>query len=300
LRGVIAGRQEKLSRDPADVAKWDSVGLAHANRALALDPRDADALELQGTLRIRPIIRGLVSDQRKVDDLVRAAEQDLRAAIAVNPTQAGALERLSAIQYLKQDPVESHNLAQRAYEADAYLTAAPQILWRLYATSYDLEQFVSAQKWCDEYKRRFPQDLLAARCDLWIMTTKAVRPEPVEAWRRAVVYENASQPQQREYYKREGQIVVAWVLGRAGLLDSARRVLVRARTDRTIDPRGELMGYEALVRAQLGDKKEAVDLVQKYLTDHPEHRRGFEKVNAWWWRDLQNDSRFKSLIAAGG
>jgi serine/threonine-protein kinase len=300
LRGVIAGRQEKLSRDPADVAKWDSVGLAHANRAIALDPRDADALELQGTLRIRPIIRGLVSDQRKVDDLVRAAEQDLRAAIAVNPTQAGALERLSAIQYLKQDPVESHNLAQRAYEADAYLTAAPQILWRLYATSYDLEQFVSAQKWCDEYKRRFPQDLLAARCDLWIMTTKAVRPEPVEAWRRAVVYENVSQPQQREYYKREGQIVVAWVLGRAGLLDSARRVLVRARTDRTIDPRGELMGYEALVRAQLGDKKEAVDLVQKYLTDHPEHRRGFEKVNAWWWRDLQNDSRFKSLIAAGG
>jgi serine/threonine-protein kinase len=300
LRGVIAGRQENLSRDPADVAKWDSVGLAHANRALALDPRDADALELQGTLRIRPIIRGLVSDQRKVDDLVRAAEQDLRAAIAVNPTQAGALERLSAIQYLKQDPVESHNLAQRAYEADAYLTAAPQILWRLYATSYDLEQFVSAQKWCDEYKRRFPQDLLAARCDLWIMTTKAVRPEPVEAWRRAVVYENVSQPQQREYYKREGQIVVAWVLGRAGLPDSARRVLVRARTDRTIDPRGELTGYEALVRVQLGDKKEAVDLLQRYLTDHPEHRRGFAKVNAWWWRDLQNDSRFKSLIAAGG
>ena len=61
-----------------------------------------------------------------------------------------------------------------------------------------------------------------------------------------------------------------------------------------VEPQG------ALPRAQLGDKKEAVDLLQKYLTDHPEHRRGFQKVNAWWWRDLQNDSRFKSLIAAGG
>jgi tetratricopeptide (TPR) repeat protein len=300
LRGKIAGRQEKLSTEPADIAKWDSVGIVLADRAIALDPRDADALELRGTLRVRPIVRGLVTDQRKVDDLVRAADNDLRAAIAVNPNQAGALERLSALQYLKQDPVESHNLAQRAYEADAYLTAAPQILWRLYATSYDLEQFVNAQKWCDEDKRRFPKDLLAARCELWIMTTKAVRADPVEARRRAAEYESVAAPQQREYYRREGQIVVAAVLGRAGLPDSARRVLVRARADRTIDPRGELMGYEAVVRTMLGDKKEAVDLLQQYLTDHPEHRRGFGKVNAWWWRDLQSDPRFKSLIATGG
>jgi serine/threonine-protein kinase len=300
LRGKIAGKQEKLTTDAADAAKWDSVGLAQADRAIALDPRDADALELRGTLRVRPIVRGLVSDQRKADDLVRAAENDLRAAIAVNPNQAGALERLSALQYLKQDPVESHNLAQRAYEADAYLTAAPQILWRLYATSYDLEQFVNAQKWCDVDKQRFPEDLFAARCQLWIMTTKAVRADPVEAWRRAAEYENVAAPQQREYNRREGQIVVAAVLGRAGMPDSARRVLVRARADRTIDPRGELMGYEAVVRTMLGDKKEAVDLLQKYLTDHPEHRRGFGKVNAWWWRDLQNDPRFKTLIAGGG
>ena len=300
LRGVIAGRQENLSEDPKDVAKWDSVGLEHANRAITLDARNADALELRGTLRLRPIVRGLVSNQREIDDLVRQSEQDLRAAIAIDPTQAGALERLSAIQYVKQDPVESHNLAQRAYEADAYLVSAPQILWRLYATSYDLEQFVNAQKWCDEYKRRFPKDPMVARCQLWIMTSKAERADPDEAWRRAAEYSNVAPPQQRAYYEHEGQIVVAWVLGRAGLPDSARRVLARARADRTIDPRGELMGYQALVHAQLGDKRQAVDLLQQYLTDHPEHRRGFAKVNAWWWRDLENDPRFKSLIAAGG
>ena len=306
LRGRIADRQQGLSADPTEASTWINVGLAYADSAVTLDPRDADALELRGTLRIRPIARGFVEDKRKVDDLVRSAEQDLRAAIAVNPTQAGALNVLSAIESLKHDAVESHNLAQRAYEADAYLTSAPEILWRLYATSYDLESFINAQKWCDEAARRFPNSFVAARCRLWIMTAKGIRPDPDEAWRRAAAYERAAPPQQRQYFRHEGQIVVADVLGRAGqagqagLADSARRVLVRARADRTIDPRGELMGYEAFVRTQLGDKKEAVDLLQRYLTDYPEHRGGFAKVNAWWWRDLQSDPRFKSLIATGG
>jgi eukaryotic-like serine/threonine-protein kinase len=306
LRARIAGRQERLTTDPAESAKRIDVGIAYADSAIALDPRDADALELRGTLRVRPIDRGFVEDQRKVDDLVALGEQDLRAAIAVNPTQAGALSVLSFIQYLKHDAVESHNLAQRAYEADAYLTAAPAILWRLYVTSYDLEQFVNAKKWCDEETLRFPHHFLTARCQLWIMTAKGIQPDPDEAWRRAAALAAAAPPLQREYYRREGQIVVADVLaragqsGRGGLADSARRVLVRARADRTIDPRGELMGYEAFVRAQLGDKKEAVDLLQRYLTDHPEHRGGFAKVNAWWWRDLGSDPRFKSLIAGGG
>jgi serine/threonine-protein kinase len=309
LRGKVAGRQEQLTNDPTKAAEWTKVGIDHADRAIALNPKDADALELRGMVRVWPIKRGFVQDQRKVDDLIRLGQQDLRAAIAANPTQAGALNLLSALQYLKGDAIESHALAQRAYEADAYLKAAPDILWRLYATSYDLESFVNAKNWCDEAAKRFPQSVVATRCQLWIMTAKGIRPDPADAWRRAADYERAAPPQQREYFKREGQIVVADVLGRAALADSARRtmladsarrVLVRARADRTVDPRGELMGYEAFVRTQLGDKKEAVDLLQRYLTDHPEHRGGFAKVNAWWWRDLQSDPRFKSLIATGG
>jgi tetratricopeptide (TPR) repeat protein len=299
LRAVLASRHERLSKEAGEAAKWITIALAHADRAIALNPRDASALELRGTLQVRRIARGLLDDDRQREEAIDVAERDLRAAVAANPTQAVALNVLSWIQYQKQDVVESHNLARKAYEADAFLTSAPEILWRLYVTSYDLEQFPNAQRWCDEAARRFPQHLSAARCQLWIMTTKAVRPDAAAAWRRAFELEAAGPPQQREYLRREGQIVVAAVLARAGLADSARRVLVRARAERDVDPRGELIGYEAFVRTMLGEKKQAVELLQKYLTDHPEHRRGFAKVNAWWWRDLQNEPGFRTLIALG-
>ena len=300
LRGAVAAKQEKLTKDLTQAGKWIDEGMADATRALAIDPRDADALELRGTLRIEPIVRGMVEDQHKVQDLIALAEKDLRASIEANPTQAGALYVLSKIQYLKHEAMESNNLAQRAYDADAYLTAAPDILFRLYVTSYDLGAFPTAQRWCDQLKRRFPQSPNAGRCELWIMTAKGTSSDPKEAWQRAAEYVRLVPPQQKEYVSREAQIAVAQVLNRARLPDSARRVLVRARTDdRAIDPRGELVGYEAFVRAQLGDKKEAVDLLQKYLTDHPEHRAGFSKVNPWWWRPLQDDPRFRSLIATG-
>jgi len=60
-----------------------------------------------------------------------------------------------------------------------------------------------------------------------------------------------------------------------------------------------VMGYEALARTFLGERDAAITLLEKYLTSHPEHRAGFAKVNAWWWRDLQQEPRFKTLAASG-
>jgi len=300
VRGQLAAKRSKLTADPAAAGKLIETGIAYADSAIALDQRNADALELRGTLRVEPIARGFVQDQHQVKGLVELAEKDLRDAVAINQTQAGALYVLSKIAYLNHDATQANNLAQRAYQADAYLTAAPDILWRLYVTSYDLGSFPAAQEWCDLLKKRYPQSPNAGRCELWIMTAKGTSHDPNEAWRRAADYVRLVPPQQKEYITREAQIAVAQVLNRDNQPDSARRVLLHARTnDRSIDPRGELVGYEAFVRAQLGDKKEAVDLLQKYLTDHPEHRAGFSLVNPWWWLPLQDDPRFKSLIATG-
>ena len=85
---------------------------------------------------------------------------------------------------------------------------------------------------------------------------------------------------------------------RAGLADSARHVLERSQGDAEIDPQRELLGYVAFVRVMLGDKDEALRLLDQYLVANPKHREGFRKIVHWWWRPLQDDPRFKALIGA--
>ena len=94
------------------------------------------------------------------------------------------------------------------------------------------------------------------------------------------------------------QIYVAAVLARARLADSARHVLERSKGDADVDPQGELLGYQAFVYTMLGDKEEALRLLEQYFVAFPKHREGFRKNVHWWWRGLQNDSRFKALIEA--
>jgi uncharacterized protein with von Willebrand factor type A (vWA) domain len=105
--------------------------------------------------------------------------------------------------------------------------------------------------------------------------------------------------QEWELSRREAQILVAIVLGRAKLADSAHHVLAASRAGSDVDPRGELMGLEALAHTFFGERAEAISTLEQYLTNHPDHRAGFGKVNAWWWRDLQEDPRFKTLAATG-
>ncbi|HSB55688.1 MAG TPA: hypothetical protein VLD58_15110, partial [Gemmatimonadales bacterium] len=99
------------------------------------------------------------------------------------------------------------------------------------------------------------------------------------------------------YQEREAQMLVAAGLARAGLRDSADRVLKRAETsDKTIDPESELVSTEALIRELMKDREGALRLLGTYLTLHPEHRTGFAQSQSWWWRDLKSDPRFQALV----
>ena len=298
-RGMIAYRQARLSREPTKTTELIQQGTARANEALALDAQDPAALELRGTLQYYRITKGFVPNQNEAKQVIASAERDLRDAVRIAPRQATAWNVLSALQYSKQDVAESYLDAQKAYEADEFLRAAPEILWRLYATQYDLEQFPPAQRWCAEGRRRFPRDPRFTLCQLQLMITKAVDPKPAEAWRLSNEYTALTPQQDTAFQRRFGQIWVAIVLGRAGLRDSADHVLERNRVGPDIDPRGELTGYEAVARTFLGEHEEAISLLERYLTAHPEHRAGFAKVNAWFWRDLQDNPRFKTIAGMG-
>ncbi|HEY6828093.1 MAG TPA: serine/threonine-protein kinase, partial [Gemmatimonadaceae bacterium] len=263
LRGTIAYRQARLERDRLRAGEAITRGLGHAERALALDSRDADALELRGTLRYLRWLLSLEPDPTRAAALLRDAEGDLRAAVQISPSNASAWSTLSHLQTQKPDATEAKLDAQRAYEEDAYLTTAPDIVWRLYTTSYDLEDFAGAEQWCTEGRRRFPSNPHFTECRLWLMTPPTARPDINRGWALIDSLHRLWPGDNWAWKERQMKMVVAAAITRAAtvdsaqratLADSARRVVARARATPAQDPEGELLGMEALVDVFLGDK----------------------------------------------
>ena len=295
-RASLALRRAKLPRTPqAEQKRWIETGLAHAEDALSLAPRSSEALEMRGTLRYEKYVRQLAGNLAEEETLLRTAEEDLLQSTEIDGSNASAWSTLSNLAYRKLDLVQANLYARRALEADAYLANADEIHWRLFATSYDLGQSAQASRWCDEGRRRFPRTPRYAQCRLYIGLMDDQRPDPAEAWKSFGDFMALTPQARRPFAERQARMLAAGTLARAGLADSARSVLLGARAGREIDPQGSLLSTEALVRLRLGDKKEAMELLTRYLSEFPQHRAGMTR-NTWWWKDLQNDPKFRALV----
>lgn len=297
---AIAYQRARILRDqPLDADAAVQSGITFADQALALSPRSADALELRGKLEYLRVDFRLVPDGPQWQRALADAERDLRAAVDLDPGQAGAWATLSRLAYKKQDVQFALLAAQRAYAADAYLTNAREILGRLFWTSHDAEMYPDAIKWCAEGHRRFPRDAFFVECRMWMMTTKAVHPDPDAAWRLVDSLRVITPAARWPYESRMAEMLAAGVLAKAGLNDSAGRVLERAHAPRDVDPDGELFGVEIVMRLFMKDYDRAMTMLGTYLTEHPDHRKGLATNTSPWWRDprVQDDPRFKALIA---
>jgi len=295
-RGQIAYRRARLAANAQTAGQGLDAAAGYATQALRLAPDDPEGLELRGTVRYtRWLTEPAPSDSAAHAALLAAARQDLETATRTDPTLASAFSTLSHLYYQVEDVPAAVLAARRAYEQDAYLRVANEILWRLFIGSYDLEQFAQATRWCDEGRRRFPAYYRFTECRLWLMTTDAARPVPAEAWRLLAELDSLTPPALRARGHHVGQILVGATLARAGLKDSARHVLVAARADRATDPEQELLSYEAFARTLLGDRDTAFALLARYIAANPAHafQRGGDI--SWWWRDLRSDPRFAGL-----
>jgi hypothetical protein len=137
------------------------------------------------------------------------------------------------------------------------------------------------------------------------MTTPADSADPARARRLISRLEEITPAGEWEYAKREAQIMLAAVTVRAAKnspaqLDSARKLLLAARGNPTVDPLGILLTREAFVRAMMGDKDSAIALLQRHLYANPSARADFGRDNDWWWRELKSDPRFIDLTRSGG
>ncbi len=297
LRSEIAYWQARLS--VADLREADSlieVGLAHAERALAIDVSYPPALEMRGTLRYVRWLLGLTPAGQDAGQLLSEAEADLSSAVREDPELASAYATLSHLHAQRGNWVEIQLAAQRAYEADAYLRVADAVLYRLFTSSYDLEHHVNAVRWCAELGRRFPDNPRAYECQLDLMTCAARDPDPSEAWRLVGEMVSRTPDPLRPYAQLVGQITVAAVLARAGQRDSAVNVLNRSSVDPETDPTLELLPKVAFVHTLLDEHDEAISTMRRYFAANPGHKFREGENIYWWYRDIQDDPRFRDLM----
>ena len=151
---------------------------------------------------------------------------------------------------------------------------------------------------------RFPADVRFLSCQLWLMVTPDARPAIDTAW-RLVGRIDSLRPKSQDAYV--AHLLAGGVIGKVArgsgltatgpLADSARRVLDRGvQVDRKDDPKQELMGYQAIMLAQMGDLDKAMASLQRYVALNPEHSFQVEGQVHWWWRDLRNRPDFQSLL----
>jgi TolB-like protein len=297
-RAALAhARATAASGDAARATSFVDSGLAFADRALVIDARDPDALEGKGTLLFLRYQQRVGADPRGAATSIARAESTLTRAVSINKNQAGAWAALSAV-HLRNSQLQLANVAAyNAYRADAYLSSAKTVMIRLFTTSYNLESFPEAMQWCNEARRRFPREPFFVECRLMMYLSKYSAPDVDSAWRYAGQYATMFPEKTRDMARRKAEVFVAGTIVRAGLADSARRVLLRTRLSPQEDPRREVGQYEIVVRVMLHEQDEAVRLLQDYLTVHPDHRAGFASRTVWWWRDLQGNPKFQALIA---
>jgi eukaryotic-like serine/threonine-protein kinase len=301
--GVAYRRSRVVGRDPAKLRPWIELGINHANRALALNPRDADALEIRGNLQYWAYLVQLEADPVKAKELLEAARRDLEEATTVNPRQAGAFASLSHLYNQVNSPTDVAIAAQRALEADEFLTNADVVLNRLFTASYDLGQFDKADQWCKEIGRRYPNSQFAVRCQLFVLTGRDKSPDTDRAWTLAdsvvALTPAPRQPHQRKYADMlVAQVIARAAAGQPALADSAVRVITRSAGDATLDPARELPFLGARAYVILGRYADAVRLLKEHFAANPGRVQTVRDDPGWWFRDLSGDREYRALVGS--
>jgi hypothetical protein len=206
-QAILRYRAARLSvgAPVATISPMIDAGLERAGKALALAPNDPDALEARGSLRYLQWLLNL-TPAGESDKAMKEVENDLAAAIKINPSQASAMNVLSHLQVVEGRTSDGKLTADDAYKADPYLTDANKTVWRLFQASMDLDLTTETKKWCDEGARRFPTDYRFFECRLWMFMLRGLQPPPTadQIWKAYDAFIEADKVDKPEFAKRKG------------------------------------------------------------------------------------------------
>jgi serine/threonine-protein kinase len=286
LRGWLAYDMADRAADTL-IAEWINQGVDYATRALQKSPGAPEALELRGSLLYRGWALMSSLGSRDTTGQLARAERDMRTAASVaHRHQARSLSTLSAVLQFRGKLAESNLAAKRAYEADAYLRNASDIVLRLFDTSLNLKRYDEAAEWCDRGRRSYPQEWVFLMCELNLMAwSPTIRPDLERAWEIIAELDGVAAPDDVSWIKPQMTMILAAVLARAGLRDSSEGVIGRARIAGEADP--WLPYYEALARVRLTQSDKAIQLLEELLRRTPNFLRFFQGQSqfAGLWKD---------------
>ena len=315
-RAALAYQRSRLAgagARPEVIRPLVEVAIGHADRALALDAEDPDALEVRGNTRYWGVLTNLsVSEATRMRDL-RAAQADLELATKLNPRQAGAYSTLSHMYYQLPDKTNDNVLAAaiKALEADEFQTNVVLVRQRLFNAAFDLGRFDDAEQYCGELERRFAGDARAIRCRLYLQSIPSIDSvDLARAWRLADSLIAAAPGDTIALLT--GHMWTAAALARASakapdgsarqqlLADSARALSRRSLGDATVEaPRG-LAYFGAYVSTILGDRDDAIRRLSAYIAVDPSTRASSLRADpTWMFRRLEDEPAFRQAVAVG-
>lgn len=295
-----------------------AVDLAEA--ALERSPGHLGALELRGMARLRMSLNPHGSKNVR-----RLAEEDLRTVVDEDASRARAWNGLSALLRREGRFAEASLAAERAFEADQYLTLSPTIesavLRRQYETNLELADIDAAREWCLTAHREFPALSWTTACKLFTLAL-AGEPNTDRAWALFDSLIAVTSDPRKDFNRGVGRMWVASVIARSArqvdssasarfgpgaatgertppaktLADSAHAVIERARgVGRGQDGLATWLNYyEAHARLQLEERDSALALIRRYLEARPQDADHL-RVD-WILGDLQSDPRFLQLL----
>ncbi|HEU0015465.1 MAG TPA: BTAD domain-containing putative transcriptional regulator [Longimicrobium sp.] len=277
LRGWVGVEQSRLVRGPPQLAVLREAR-RRAEAVLRREPESVDARELRGTVLWQMAVAA--PEAGRGQPWLGQAERDLRAAVAADPTRASAWATLSQLLRLGGDLAEAELAARRVHQEDAYLEVAEMGPERLYRVALALGNYARARHWCGEGRRRFPADFRFRDCALVLLARDPSAPPDADSAWRLLAHGNRLDPPAaalaagRPYPAVFRRMMVAAVLARAGLGDSARAVAARARRQvrGDADLRANFLWDDAYLALLLGDRARSAALLDSFVAARPAFR----------------------------
>jgi hypothetical protein len=164
---------------------------------------------------------------------------------------------------------------------------------RLILAAFDDEEYADADKWSREGRRRFPLSPRLMRSQLTVMLMPDAAPDPRVASMLADSIELVTVGDaNRQAEHLLASAIVAGVLARAGLKDSARVNLVNAQKELLRGGAAELtLVYRAYAWTLVGDHTEALGQFAELLAKYPNS----SAAGSWMFRELSTDARYGAL-----